>query len=311
MFQAKDFIATHEGLVFAVIAAGVEEHKVRCFLRYANLGNGWQKQNTEQANRLLSQNFPQYHFYSQRMDAVCHAVPISAIRQHWQPRNRLAELLQTPVDDPVLQDCTAAVGLLLAQGVAAEALGVTGSLLPGLQQASSDIDLVLYDADIFQQTRGCIDSLIAHGQFQDLSMHDWSEAYDRRGCALSFTEYLWHERRKRNKFIYQGRKVDISLVTASVEAQDQTFRKLGPRCIQAQVLNAEQAFHYPAVYTIAVSDIPQVVCFTATYNGQAFAGEWIEVAGQLEVNSLGEQRLVVGSSREAPGEYIKVLHVDK
>ncbi len=311
MFQAKDFIATHDGLVFAVIAAGLEEQKVCCFLRYANLGNGWQKQNTEQANQLLTQKFPHYHFHSQRMDADCHAVPVADVSQHWQPRHRLGTLLRSPTDDPVLQDCIAAVRLLIDHDVPQDALGVTGSLLPGFQQASSDIDLVIYDADIFQQTRRSIDSLIAQGQFQDLSMHDWLEAYARRGCELSFAEYCWHEKRKRNKFIFHGRKVDISLVTPSVETQDQTFRKLGPRCIQAQVLNAEQAFHYPAVYSLALSDIPQLVCFTATYNGQALAGEWIEAAGHLEVNHQGEQRLVVGSSREAPGEYIKVLHANE
>jgi predicted nucleotidyltransferase len=37
-------------------------------------------------------------------------------------------------------------------------------------------------------------------------------------------------------------------------------------------------------------------------------GETVEVAGQLEVDDQGMQRIVVGSNREALGEFIRVLH---
>jgi hypothetical protein len=68
-----------------------------------------------------------------------------------------------------------------------------------------------------------------------------------------------------------------------------------------------QSFDYPANFQIVHPHIQTVVCFSATYNGQAQTGEWIEVAGQLEQAYDGQQRIVVGSSREARGEYIKVL----
>jgi predicted nucleotidyltransferase len=51
-----------------------------------------------------------------------------------------------------------------------------------------------------------------------------------------------------------------------------------------------------------------VVCFTATYNGQAFNAEQVAIAGQLEQDQFGVKRVVVGSNREALGEYIKVIH---
>lgn len=35
-YQAKDFVATDQGLIFAVVADGVEDGKVLCFLRYAH-----------------------------------------------------------------------------------------------------------------------------------------------------------------------------------------------------------------------------------------------------------------------------------
>jgi predicted nucleotidyltransferase len=50
-----------------------------------------------------------------------------------------------------------------------------------------------------------------------------------------------------------------------------------------------------------------VVSFTATYTGQAVNGELIEIAGVVEQNAHGVKRIVIGSSREAHGEYIKVI----
>jgi len=43
MFYAKDFIETAEGLVFAVVASGIEQGKVLCFLRYVRKSTGLEK----------------------------------------------------------------------------------------------------------------------------------------------------------------------------------------------------------------------------------------------------------------------------
>ncbi|MEY3107605.1 MAG: hypothetical protein RIT35_1783, partial [Pseudomonadota bacterium] len=48
---------------------------------------------------------------------------------------------------------------------------------------------------------------------------------------------------------------------------------------------------------------------SATYTGQAVKGETVEVSGLVEQTKEGLKRIVVGSSREAPGEYIKVVCV--
>ena len=67
MYQAKDFIETTQGLLFAVVMAGVEAGKVRCFLRYIQIDQHWQKVNTDIANQYLQTNFPQYLFYSNQI----------------------------------------------------------------------------------------------------------------------------------------------------------------------------------------------------------------------------------------------------
>jgi predicted nucleotidyltransferase len=49
------------------------------------------------------------------------------------------------------------------------------------------------------------------------------------------------------------------------------------------------------------------VSYTATYTGQVKFGERVEISGLLERSSSGDQRVMVGSSREAEGQYIKVI----
>ena len=308
MLLSKDFIETLEGLVFAVVMSGTEQNKILCFLRYIKEGNRWLKVDTLQANTLLKQHYPDYLHYSAVLDAHLHAVDVSKIYKHHQPRKRLHAILQADSLDVIEADLLTLVRLLTHYNVDLTQVGVTGSLLIGAQKHRSDIDLVFYDRAIFHHCRSILRQLIAENKCQPLHEQDWQASYDRRACHLSYTDYVWHERRKYNKALINGRKFDLSFINAS-DASDQTvYQKSGAVILQARVLDDALAYDYPAEFKIAHADISSVVCFTATYTGQAVVGEMIEVAGQVEQSSEGIKRIVVGSTREAQGEYIKVIH---
>lgn len=308
MFRPKDFIATNEGLVFAVVSDMIENDRVLCFLRYVRSRQKWSKVKTEQANNLLRQQHPHYLFHSEKLDARLHAVPVENIAGHYRPRQRLAELLATAPTDAVENDCRRLCRLLQRQGVALDQVGVTGSLLPGFHHAASDIDLVFYGREIFQQGRRAVKSLLDQGVCQPLSSQDWRESYQRRDCHLTLSEYVWHEQRKFNKVMFNRRKVDLNMIVDNSAAPSVALKKIGNATIRAKVNDARLAFDYPAVYFIDHAEIERVMCFTATYTGQAEADEWIEVAGQVEQKADGRRWIVVGSTREAKGEYIKVCH---
>ncbi len=93
MHRSKDFIATAEKLIFAVVTDGNELGKVRCFLRYACVDGGWRKIHSGEANRFLADHFPQYLFHSILLDADLHGVPVSAISRHYLPLSGLQDLL--------------------------------------------------------------------------------------------------------------------------------------------------------------------------------------------------------------------------
>jgi predicted nucleotidyltransferase len=308
-YLPKDFIQTAEGLVFAVVDQGLEQGKVLCFLRYVQQGSLWKKLDTQEANQLLSKHYPQYLFYSQVRSAALHAVNIESILIHHQPKQRLQDLLAKKNPDIVEQDLLDLCRLLLAQGVNLRSIGITGSLLIGAQNLSSDVDLVVYDRAKFHQLRGLIKQLIQQGQLQQLTEQDWLESYQRRQCDLSYADYVWHEQRKYNKALINRRKFDLNLLELSSKEESSSYQKKGMILIQATVLDAQYGFDYPARFLIEHEQVSEVVCYTATYTGQAEQGECIEVSGSLEISSTGQARILVGSSREAEGEYIKVLEV--
>jgi predicted nucleotidyltransferase len=306
-YLAKDFIETRDGLRFAVVQQGLEHGKVLCFLRYLYQHSRWQKVNTAQANAWLQQHQPQYLHYSNNLEARLHAVAVTQISQHYQPRRRLQQLIsQINQQDSVVSDVVALCQLLQSAGLDLNQIGITGSLLLGCHNDTSDIDLVFYQRAAFHQARQWIAQGLAAGQLQALSEADWQAAYARREGSLSLAEYVWHEQRKYNKALINQRKVDISFVNRAIETTG-VYHKQGAITLIAQVRDDTQGFDYPAIFQLHHPQIQTVLCFTATYTGQAQTGEWVEIAGQWEVADNGEQRLVVGSSREAQGEYIKVV----
>jgi predicted nucleotidyltransferase len=80
----------------------------------------------------------------------------------------------------------------------------------------------------------------------------------------------------------------------------------GIETIEATVTNADFSFDSPAIYKIDHPEIDYVLSYTHTYAGQALAGERIEARGVVEV--IGKmKRLVVGTTREPRGEWIRSL----
>lgn len=310
MFFAKDFIETAEGLIFAVVGQSMEQDKVLCFLRYVLHQQGWRKVDTDVANDFLKQHHPYYLHYSPILDASLHAVAQPKIIKHHRPKHRLQQLLNADNHDAVEQDLVSLAKLFQQHGLDLANIGITGSLLIGVQQHGSDIDVVCYGREVFHHCRAVTSKLIALGQLHDLTEQDWQQSYQRRDCDLSFAEYVWHEQRKANKAIINGRKFDLNFIDdqddQAVGGSDD-YQKIGPISLQCKVVDDTYSFDYPAELKIDHEHIDSIISFTATYTGQALRGETVQVSGMLEQSSQGRQRIIVGSSREARGEFIKVV----
>ncbi len=308
-YLPKDFIETVEGLIFAVVSYQPQAGKVGCFLRYVQSETGWRKVTTDEANALLKQDYPQYLYHSKQFDAAFHAVSPDAIMVHHQPEQRLHTLLQKVPKDVIEQRCQQLIAILVRDNESCDFLGLTGSMLLGQQTASSDIDLVVYSRDAFQTLRSQVQQAVASGQLSLLDSAQMRDNFDRRAGELGLVDFSWHENRKFNKAVINGTKFDIGMVCPEpvVEFDTRQYQKQGKKTLHATVIDDALAFDFPASYVIDDDLISEVVVYTHTYVGQAQAGEKIEVSGTVECEmATGKCRLIVGSSREAIGEYIKV-----
>jgi predicted nucleotidyltransferase len=311
-FLPRDFIETGEGLFFAVVDSLIEDGRVLCFLRYGCLDGGTVKLDTATANALLKTRYPAYLFYSRRLDANLHAVPLENIKRHHTPRARVQQLLALDSvegqRDAIEFKLLKLLDYLVMQGIASESIGVTGSLLISRQHAESDIDLVFYDRGSFFLARQRVVEAIEQGVLQALDEADWIAAWERRGCGLDFDVFARHERRKGNKGMVDGVKFDLALVADEPRVADSgVWAKHGNLQVRARVTADANAYDQPARYVLDHDEIGEILCFTHTYVGQARVGEMLEACGMLEISQEGRRRLVVGSSREAPGEFIRVL----
>lgn len=307
-FLPRDFIETREGLIFAVVDAVAEDGKILSFLRYVRSPAALpEKLDTASASRFLQDYHPHYLHHSLRLDVTVHAVPEASIVQHYRPRERLRQMLRAEPQDPMEARLVRLMRHLARCGVALDQCGITGSLLIGAHRASSDLDLVAYGRSVFHTARKVIERGLAQGVFGELQAADWAKAYQRRGCALSLDEFVWHERRKANKAMFEDTKFDLTLVTLAAAVDVSSWRKMGRMTLRARVCDDAAAFDSPARYLIEHPEVREVLVCTHTYVGQARTGETIEAAGYLEQDAAHQCRLVVGTSREAPREYVRVL----
>lgn len=304
--RPRDFIQTKENLIFAVVSYFPESDKILSFLRYVPEGSKFKKVNTKQAGEILKDKFREYLFYSKKFDAHLHGIPLKNIKKIFYPQERLREILDSCKRDDIEEKILKLSGIFNEKGIPFNKMGISGSVLIKNHNKNSDIDLAIYGTKNFRKARKILEKLITSGEVLELNNEQWKENYDRRKPAISYDEFLRHEKRKYNKGIIDGTKFDLLFVkdTNEIKKDTKNYKKKGKIKVIAEVIDDKFSYDYPARYKIK-GEFSEVASFTHTYVGQAKKGEVIEVSGIIEEYD-GKKRIVVGTTREAGGEYIVV-----
>lgn len=300
--RIRDFIITKDDWIFAV-ADYFHPEGVRCVLRYVPDESG--------DRQLNGMNYRKYDFdvafdfmRNNRPEWVqdVHVVPEDQVKVILHPSYPIPELIKR--DERV----KAVYEVLHAAGIPIEKMGVTGSFLPGLQNDMSDVDFVVYGKDWFK-ARDAITAARSKGGFiEDIDEDMWHRIYNKRIPEISFEEFVLHEKRKGNRGMVGGTYFDLLFVRDWDQISSPISRgeDIGTAKIEAIVTDAELAFDNPSIYKIDHDEIDHVLSYTHTYAGQALKGELIEAKGVVE--QVGDiKRLVVGTSREPKGEWIRSL----
>ncbi len=296
--RLRDFIEDKDGWLYAVSTYDNAE-SVGCVLRYVPDAHGgrihrlsgrrYTKYDFEEAYAIVREKKPQYA-------GLLHHVPFGDVKQVLKPDLEIGRIAR---DHPRVQK------LLDIFHLPEGSVGCTGSLLCGLENEESDIDMVVYGKYWFA-AQELVKQGIRDGRIEGLSPDMWRKVYEKRKPEISYDRFVIHEQRKFNRGQVDGTYFDILYTRSYDEITTAPSGKgtvLGKQTIVAKVKDASLAFDNPAIYTVEHDSVSRVLSFTHTYSGQALAGETIEACGVLEQHG-SEQWLIIGTTREARGEYI-------
>ena len=87
-------------------------------------------------------------------------------------------------------------------------IGCTGSLLCGLENEASDIDMVVYGKHWFTAQK-LVRQGILEGKIEGLSPEMWRKVYEKRRPEISYDQFVLHELRKWNRGQIEGTYFDI------------------------------------------------------------------------------------------------------
>ena len=298
--RIRDFFETADGWIFAV-ADYNHPDGLRSMLRYVPDERGEREANGKRYRKLDFD--PAFEFLRKERPGYVrdlHTVPESDVLRLYQPSAGLQAVADR---DPRVRKIAT---ILADAGVPRTEMGITGSMLIGLNGPTSDIDFVVY-GPWWWKARDIINAAKAGGEIQDLDLATWQKIYKKRKPETGFDEFMLHEKRKGNRGMVDGTYFDLLFTRDWSQIEPQMKGKqLGPRKIVATVTDARFAFDSPAIFRLDDDEVSEIFCYSHTYAGQARAGEVVEAQGVLEETAAG-LRLVVGTTREAKGEWIRSL----
>ena len=298
--RIRDFFETIDGWIFAV-ADYNHPDGLRSMLRYVPDATGEREAN---GKRYRKMDFDlAYEFLRrERPDYVrdLHVVPENDVLRIYRPSEGLLSVAERDTRVGKI------AGLLAVGGVPWEQMGITGSMLVGLSSPGSDIDFVVY-GPLWWKARDIVARAKANGKIGDLDEATWRKIYSKRKPEISFEEFMRHEIRKGNRGMIDGTYFDLLFTREWNQIRPPPAGKpAGERRIEAKVIDADFAYDSPAIFRLDHPEVKEIFCYSHTYAGQALPGETIEAKGVLEETAQG-LRLVVGTTREARGEWIRSL----
>ncbi len=338
-------VETVEGLIFTVKGLVHPPDRVIAYLRYIPDSRGDRERDGTPYRRVyrfgeqqeILARYPDYLIHDPVFGIRMQGVPRRLIRTVHDPCRYLAALRQRGPAD-LTEEHTLELADLLQETarVPAGNLGVTGSVLVGLHQPDSDIDLVVYGEDagraVHQALGRLLDDPSSPVRRPNPEELEALHAAHHPDTPLSLADFSRLQNRKVNEGRFRGRECFFRFVKQPTEVEerygDPRFEPSGPARIRARVTDDGDAavaegdaavaerdgIFTPCRYAVEavtflegtpVADLREIVSFRGRFSEQVRAGEWAIAQGSLEQviprSGPAHHRLVVGGQ---VGDYL-------
>ena len=269
----------------------------------------------------LREHFSSYLTFDPVLGDVFCEVPLADVARVLDPVEGLQELSRSP------RPGLATLALEMAEELGERArlsgreIGVSGSLLVGLEGPSSDIDLVIYGREACLRAYRALRAMREEGATEPLGPGELEAIWSARSKDTPYEarDFFSREPRKILQGLFRGRPYSIRLVPSGRPEPYgvRRFRPLGTAVIRARVEDASESIFTPCRYLIRDVEvltgpeepIPGVLAsFRMRFCEHLREEEAFEARGKLELvlgpGGLEEARLLVGGR---PGDYIRPL----
>jgi predicted nucleotidyltransferase len=298
-FTEGDYLRTAEGLFFAVKGGVHPDDMVVAYLRYIPDPSGdrlhggvryRRVSDIEETTRYLEVNHPRYLNHVDRLNAILQTVPHSQISAVYKPRERLREILEGPATRLEKTLARFVETLSSMSGVSTGSFGVSGSLLIGLVNEGSDVDINVYGSD---EGRSVYEAL---GKLR--RSVGWVSPYDdetvkgvlfsRWGDLGLLKELAEVEKRKVLHGLVLGTDYFVRLLRDEASLPS---KPMGSVTLKARVSDSSGSIYTPCTYMIdevevlsepVPGEVSELMSYRGKFTEQARSGDRVKVRGALE-----------------------------
>ncbi|KXA94767.1 hypothetical protein AKJ65_03480 [candidate division MSBL1 archaeon SCGC-AAA259E19] len=343
-FRDKDYLKSEEGFIFCVIGSIHPKDRSIAYLKYIPRKDGKWEGKEKNYKRIMRQytmsnlkktiqflkDYPKYIYESKVLNIEISTVPLTEIKNHFKPEEKLKQISEEKKRDSLQQKCLDLARVISDKSeVPVDFFGVTGSILLDIHQSFSDIDLVVYGKDNSQRVKKTLINLYEEnnnhfGRLASEKLNKWCEKKSNQ-FPISPEEARIMYKRKWDRGIYKNRLFSMSSVKLDSEVEidygDRTYQPEGLVKIEATVSNSTESLFMPSVYQLKnievlkgkkPEDIRSVVSYEGFYRDIAREGEKIKVYGKLEKvfdkqKENDYHRVLVGSFEAGGKDFIKPI----
>jgi len=310
-----DYIETKEtNLFFDVKGLLHPNDRKICFLRFyphpegdrIRKGAKFKKvYNLDERYSLLKKFFPKYSFNSKELDIKIQGVYNNDIKEIYTPRDCLQELSEKENLSKVEKCSKNLCELFINKGnIPRDSIGITGSVMIGLNKEDSDIDIIIYGTETslkFQEK--LIDIFRESNQLRMYNLEDYKSHYTWRvgGSDISFKEFMKTEQRKLHQGKFHEKDFFIRYIKSPEDWNgnfyDYQYKNYGRIKAKVLVTDSTDSLFTPCSYkikalkildnkstlkTINLKNISEMNSFRARFCEHAKEGETVLVEGKLE-----------------------------
>jgi predicted nucleotidyltransferase len=261
--------------------------------------------NLEERYSLIKNNFPKYQFYSNELDLKIQGVYNNDIKNIYTPQNCLQDISEKENLFNLEKHSKKLCELFINKGnISRDSIGITGSVMVGLNKEDSDIDIIIYGTELSLKFQEKLADLFEQSnQLRKYNLEEYKSHYSWRvgGSDISFKEFMKTEQRKLHQGKFHERDFFIRYIKSPEDWNgnfyDYQYKNYGRIQVKALITDSRDSLFTPCSYKIntlrllnnestlknlKLKDILEINSFRARFCEHVKKGETVLVEGKLE-----------------------------